>query len=187
MINEEFIDVRAQMNILENLLSKLKENVRYSSVFDKNRYYIVNSGSMFCGKYDRYNDEILIDRWFVYDSLCSDKITDLKNLLIHEEAHRLNRLLGTYEKGKPDHWLGWLKIYRELGGSTPKVYLKNKFYEYEKEYKNVKEEDFKNIIILGYENSEKAAETLKKARGMGLNFLYVGSEKQIYYTNPLIK
>ena len=180
MINEEFIDVRRQRSILESLLSKLKENAPYASAFDKNKYYITNSNGMFCGKYDRYNDKILLDKWFLYDSLCSNRIADIENLLIHEEAHRQNRLLGSYENGKPDHWLGWLKIYLGLGGKIPKVYLKNKAYEHEEEYKKIKEEDIKNIIMLGYEKTDKAATILEKARKRGLNFIYIDEKRKLH-------
>ncbi|MCL4372687.1 hypothetical protein M1384_01330, partial [Candidatus Parvarchaeota archaeon] len=100
MINEKFIDVRNQKSILESLLSKLKENSSYSSAFDKTKYYITNSNGMFCGRYDPCNDKMLIDKWFLYDSLCSGKIADIENLLVHEEAHRQNHLRGTYESGK---------------------------------------------------------------------------------------
>ncbi len=180
MINEKFIDVRDQRSILESLLSRLKENSPYTSAFDKNRYFITNSNGMFCGKYDKYDDKILVDKWFLYDSLCSDNLEDIENLLIHEEAHRQNNLLGTYESGKPDHWNGWLEIYLKIGGRIPKVYLKEKIYEHEKEYGEVKEEDLKNIIILGYENSEKADETLRKTRESGINFIYVDSNRKIH-------
>ena len=181
MINEEFIDVRKQRGMLESLLSKLKENTSYASAFDKAKYYITNSNGMFCGKYDRDNDEILLDKWFLYDSMCSGKFDDIENLLIHEEAHRQNWLLGSYENGKPDHWLGWLKIYLDLGGKIPKVYLKNKAYEHEEEYKEIKEEDIKNIIMLGYEKSEKAAIIFEKARKMGLKFTYIDEKKKLHY------
>jgi len=181
MINEEFIDIRKQRSVLEGLLSKLKENSPYPSAFDKTKYYIANSNGMFLGKYDRYNDKILIDKWFLYDSMCSSKFDDIENLLIHEEAHRQNRLLGSYEDGKPDHWTGWLRIYLGLGGKVPKVYLKEKAYEHEKMYEEIKEEDIKNIIILGYENSEKALATFEKARKMGLKFIYIDKNKKLRY------
>ena len=180
MINEKFIDARNQKSILESLLSKLKENSPYSSAFDKNKYCIVNSDGMFCGRYNRKNDKILVDKWFLYDSMCSDKFDDIENLLIHEEAHRQNNLLGTYESGKPDHWTEWLKVYLKIGGRIPKVYIKEKLYEHEKEYEEVKEEDLKNIIVLGYENSGKADEILRKAKGSGINFIYVDSNRNIH-------
>ncbi len=180
MINGEFIDLRKQRSILESLLSSLKRNAPYPSAFDKSKYYITNSNNMFCGRYDHCNDKMLIDKWFLYDSLCSGKIVDIENLLVHEEAHRQNHLRGTYESGKPDHWTGWLNIYLDMGGSIPKVYLKNKAYEHEKEYEEIKEEDLKNIIILGYENSEKAAETLREAKESGINFIYVDSNRKIH-------
>jgi hypothetical protein len=135
---------------------------------------------MFCGKYDKYDDKILIDKWFLYDSMCSDKFDDIKKVLIHEEAHRQNNVLGACESGKPDHWTEWLKIYLKMGGKIPRVYLKEKVYEHEKEYEEVKEEDLKNIIILGYENSEKAAEILRTAKESGVNFLYVDSNRNIH-------
>jgi len=180
MINEKFIDVRNQRSILESLLSKLKENSPYSSAFDKTKYFITNSNGMFCGKYDRSDDKILLDKWFLYDCMCSDKLDYIENLLIHEEAHRQNNLLGTYESGKPDHWTGWLDIYLGMGGRIPKVYLKDKVYEHEKEYQEIKEEDLKNIIILGYENSEKATETLKKVKELGITFIYVDSNRNMH-------
>ncbi len=180
MINEKFIDVRNQKSILESLLSKLKENSSYSSAFDKTKYYITNSNGMFCGRYDPCNDKMLIDKWFLYDSLCSGKIADIENLLVHEEAHRQNHLRGTYESGKPYHWTGWLNIYLDMGGSIPKVYLKNKVYEHEKEYEEVKEEDLKNIIILGYKNGGEAAEILRKVKESGINFIYVDAAKKIH-------
>jgi hypothetical protein len=180
MINEKFIDVRNQKSILESLLSKLKENSSYSSAFDKTKYYITNSNGMFCGRYDPCNDKMLIDKWFLYDSLCSGKIADIENLLVHEEAHRQNHLRGTYESGKPYHWAGWLNIYLDIGGSIPKVYLKNKAYEHEKEYEEVKEEDLKNIIILGYKNGGEAAEILRKVKESGINFIYVDAAKKIH-------
>ena len=180
MINEKFIDVRNQKSILESLLSKLKENSSYSSAFDKTKYYITNSNGMFCGRYDPCNDKMLIDKWFLYDSLCSGKIADIENLLVHEEAHRQNHLRGTYESGKPYHWTGWLNIYLDIGGSIPKVYLKNKAYEHEKEYEEVKEEDLKNIIILGYKNGGEAAEILRKVKESGINFIYVDAAKKIH-------
>ncbi len=180
MINEKFIDVRNQKSILESLLSKLKENSSYSSAFDKTKYYITNSNGMFCGRYDPCNDKMLIDKWFLYDSLCSGKIADIENLLVHEEAHRQNHLRGTYESGKHYHWTGWLNIYLDMGGSIPKVYLKNKVYEHEKEYEEVKEEDLKNIIILGYKNGGEAAEILRKVKESGINFIYVDAAKKIH-------
>lgn len=180
MINEKFIDVRNQKSILESLLSKLKENSSYSSAFDKTKYYITNSNGMFCGRYDPCNDKMLIDKWFLYDSLCSGKIADIENLLVHEEAHRQNHLRGTYESGKPYHWTGWLNIYLDIGGSIPKVYLKNKAYEHEKEYEEVKEEDLKNIIILGYKNGGEAAEILRKVKESGINFIYIDAAKKIH-------
>ena len=180
MINEKFIDVRNQKSILESLLSKLKENSSYSSAFDKTKYYITNSNGMFCGRYDPCNDKMLIDKWFLYDSLCSGKIADIENLLVHEEAHRQNHLRGTYESGKPYHWAGWLNIYLDIGGSIPKVYLKNKAYEHEKEYEEIKEEDLKNIIILGYKNGGEAAEILRKVKESGINFIYVDAAKKIH-------
>ncbi len=180
MINEKFIDVRNQKSILESLLSKLKENSSYSSAFDKTKYYITNSNGMFCGRYDPCNDKMLIDKWFLYDSLCSGKIADIENLLVHEEAHRQNHLRGTYESGKHYHWTGWLNIYLDIGGSIPKVYLKNKVYEHEKEYEEVKEEDLKNIIILGYKNGGEAAEILRKVKESGINFIYVDAAKKIH-------
>ena len=180
MINEKFIDVRNQKSILESLLSKLKENSSYSSAFDKTKYYITNSNGMFCGRYDPCNDKMLIDKWFLYDSLCSGKIADIENLLVHEEAHRQNHLRGTYESGKPYHWTGWLNIYLDMGGSIPKVYLKNKAYEHEKEYEEIKEEDLKNIIILGYKNGGEAAEILRKVKESGINFIYVDAAKKIH-------
>ena len=180
MINEKFIDVRNQKSILESLLSKLKENSSYSSAFDKTKYYITNSNGMFCGRYDPCNDKMLIDKWFLYDSLCSGKIADIENLLVHEEAHRQNHLRGTYESGKPYHWAGWLNIYLDIGGSIPKVYLKNKAYEHEKEYEEVKEEDLKNIIILGYKNGGEAAEILRKVKESGINFIYIDAAKKIH-------
>lgn len=180
MINEKFIDIRNQKSILESLLSKLKENSPYSSAFDKTKYSIINSSNTFCGRYDEHSDEILIDKWFVYDSMCSSKLDDVKNLLIHEEAHRQNHLRGTYKGDKPDHWIGWLKVYFEMGGRIPEVYLKNKLYEHEIGYKEIKEEDFKNIIILGYNNSEKAAEILRKAKDSRINFIYIDANKNIH-------
>ena len=180
MINEKFIDVRNQKSILESLLSKLKKNSSYSSAFDKTKYYITNSNGMFCGRYDPCNDKMLIDKWFLYDSLCSGKIADIENLLVHEEAHRQNHLRGTYESGKPYHWTGWLNIYLDIGGSIPKVYLKNKAYEHEKEYEEIKEEDLKNIIILGYKNGGEAAEILRKVKESGINFIYVDAAKKIH-------
>ena len=89
-------------------------------------------------------------------------------------------MLGTYESEKPDHWIEWLKIYLKIGGRIPKVYLKEKLYEHEKGYEEIKEEDFKNIIILGYENSKKAEETLIKATQYGINFIYVDSNRKIH-------
>ncbi len=180
MINEKFIDIRNQKSILESLLSNLKKNSPYSSAFDKTKYYITNSNGMFCGKYAKYDDKILVDKWFLYDSMCSNKFDDIENLLIHEEAHRQSNLLGTYESEKPDHWIEWLKIYLKIGGRIPKVYLKEKLYEHEKGYEEIKEEDFKNIIILGYENSKKAEETLIKATQYGINFIYVDSNRKIH-------
>ena len=67
-----------------------------------------------------------------------------------------------------------------MGGSIPKVYLKNKVYEHEKEYEEVKEEDLKNIIILGYKNGGEAAEILRKVKESGINFIYVDAAKKIH-------
>jgi hypothetical protein len=178
MVNEEFIDVRNQMSVLESLLSKLKEKSNYPLAFDKTKYSITNSQNMFCGKYDRYSDKILIDKWFLYDSICSGKFNEIENLLIHEEAHRQNHLQGTYEKGKPDHWTGWINLYLNMGGLLPEVYLKVKAYEYEKEYSSVEEEDIKNIIILGYKEGEKAKYILEKAKKLA-NFIYVDENRKI--------
>ncbi|MCL4376176.1 hypothetical protein M1558_01640 [Candidatus Parvarchaeota archaeon] len=179
MINEKFIDIRWQRGKLESLLSKFKEKSAFRSAFDKGRYYITNSNGMFCGKYDYCNDRILLDKWFIYDSLCSDKVAEIENVLIHEEAHRQTRLQGTYESGKPDHWAEWLKTYLEMGGSIPQVYIKEKAYEHEKEYSEVKDEDIKNIIILGYKESENARKVLQRAKELHVNFIYVDRNRKI--------
>lgn len=180
MINEKFIDIKNQRSILESLLVNLKKKTQYDSAFDKTRYCICNSDGMFNGRYDYNNDRILIDKWFFYDSLCCNEISEIKNILIHEEAHRQNRFNEGYTT-KQDHSSNWLKIYLGLEGRIPKVYIKNKRYEYEKGYSEVKKEDLNNIIILGYENSENAVETFKAAMKMKLSFMYVDSERKVHY------
>ena len=173
MINERFIDIRQQRKALDDILTELGKTASYNNSFIREKYSIVNSNGLFCGKYDRESDRILIDRWFLYDSLCLGDAGEIKNTAIHEEAHRQTAILHTRNSGKPDHWMDWLNIYLDMGGRRPQVYIKSRAYEHEELYEDVSPQDIENIIIISYGKDPAADKLFKRRLEIEKEFIYI--------------
>ncbi len=176
-INGDFLDLRTQRKALEKILSEVsRECGEKRGAFDKDKYLITCSKEGFCGRYDRENDRILLDKFFIYDAMCSGETDRIKNAIKHEEAHRQAVLSGK-NSNFADHWQGWLNEYLSMGGKPPQVYLKTKLYERSADYGEVRDFEIEEIILLTDDGSRESRYLLRKREKIKKPFLLLTSEK----------
>ncbi|MEM0143167.1 MAG: hypothetical protein QXL94_04350 [Candidatus Parvarchaeum sp.] len=181
MINETFLDVKNQRKTLDSILLELSQKFTdKKGAFNPKNYHIIFSDGNFSGKYNRETDEIFIDKWFIYDMLCSGDIESIKNAVIHEEAHRqaeLNSKCSDFA----DHWYGWLSEYLSMGGQPPQVYLKTKKYERSAEYKEVNSSDIKDIIMITDNGKNESKYLIERRKKINEPFILYQNTKHVIF------
>ena len=182
LINEEFFDSKKQRMVLDSILTDLNQKFAGRNAFLKEKYKLVFAYDNFSGKYNFLADEIAIDKLFFYDMLCSNDIESIKDVVIHEEAHRQVRLKNKKEDFA-DHWNNWLEEYLYLGGRPPQVYLKRKLYERSSEYKEVRKDEINEIIILTDDGSRISKELISERERIDSPFLLVNPYREIVKRN----
>jgi hypothetical protein len=162
MIREEFYNGNNQRKILDSILSDMRERFpEKDSVFLESKYCIVASDEDFNGEYNIDSDQISMNRWFLYDMLCSGNLSSIKNTIVHEEAHRQSRIKNE-TSSFAWHGEGWLKEYISMGGKPPEVYVKKQINEYSESYSRIKDSEIGEIIILTDDGTVEARDLINK-------------------------
>ena len=110
-----------QRKALDFILSDLREKFPdYPDAFLENNYKLATFGGDFYGKYYEPDDTIFINKPYLHNKICSGRISEVKNTIVHEEAHRQASIKGEVNPFI-DHWEGWLKEYLSMGGRPDEV------------------------------------------------------------------
>ncbi|EFD93167.1 MAG: hypothetical protein BJBARM5_0036 [Candidatus Parvarchaeum acidophilus ARMAN-5] len=186
MINEKYFDIKYQRNLLDAILSSMRKKMpEKENVFLPEKYHITiarGKVSDFNGKYNRKDDSIEIDKMFIYDKLSSFDIYDIRNTVIHEEAHR-QVFLNDKTDDFADHWESWLKEYLSMGGKPPEVYTKVKYSEVSKEYSEIKPADLESIIIITDDGKDTTRKLIYEREAVKRPFLTVYKDGKIKRNN----